>query len=188
MHYPRWGISSRASFPGAEVGLAPTPERHPFVSISWLTLLFYLQSLKNLDVKEFYPTHRYLPAANLSMHLLLVFSHSIWSLAPFFLRYHQAMLISSWSPVSCLLILYLLFHANYYPKCFHILILLSMRLCPSVCSCYILDVTVHGIGTLLSEHRRQLWSSSSCPIYFWWSSHSFPPFLGRKHIESSLTG
>jgi hypothetical protein len=63
-----------------------------------------------------------------------------------------------------------------------------MRLCPSVCSCYILDVTVHGIGTLLSEHRRQWWSSSSSPICFWWWSHSFPPVLAREHTGSSLTG
>ena len=122
------------------------------------------------------------------MHLLLVFSHNIWSHAPFFLQYRQAMLISSWSLVSRLLILYLLFHTNYYSKCLHIPLLLSMRLCPSVCSCFILDITVHGIGTLPSEHRRRLWSSSFSPIYFWWSSHSFPPFLAREHTESFLIG
>lgn len=100
LHYPRWGISSQASFPRAEVRLAQTPEQHcSLVSLGWLSP-FYLQSFKSLDVKEFYLTPRYLPVVNPSMHLLLVFSHNIWSPAPFFSRYHQAMLISSWFLVS----------------------------------------------------------------------------------------
>ena len=38
MHYPRWGISSRASFLSPEVRLASTPEQHPFAIVPWLTL------------------------------------------------------------------------------------------------------------------------------------------------------
>ena len=165
LHYPRWGISSQASFPRAEVRLAQTPEQHcSLVSLGWLPFLSpVIQELGREGILPY--SSIFASSQPFNAPLAGLFAQYLVSCTFLFaVPPGDAYLFL----ISCkpFLILCLIFHAKYYLKCLRTLFLLLTRLCPSVCSFYILDVTVHGIGTLLSEHRKLLWSSFSFPIYF----------------------